>query len=73
MTTRRVAEVFGRWEGIRSPFIARQPYDFQHYNHRVKEAQRALPGNTQARAQHELFEADQEEHVVKPDERVARH
>lgn len=29
MTTRRVAEVFGRWEGIRSPFIARQPYDFQ--------------------------------------------
>ena len=29
MTTRRVAEVFGRWEGIRSPFIARQPYAFQ--------------------------------------------
>jgi hypothetical protein len=29
MITRSVAEVFGRWEGIRSPFIARQPYDVQ--------------------------------------------
>ncbi len=41
---------------------------FQHYNHRVKEAQRAVPGNEQVRAQHDLFQADQEHHEIRPDD-----
>ncbi len=39
---------------------------FQQYNHRVKEAQYARPDNDQARAQHDLFEADEVEQEIRP-------
>ncbi len=39
---------------------------FQHYNHRVKEAQYARPDNEQVRAQHDLFEADEVEQEIRP-------
>ncbi len=46
---------------------------FQHYNHRVKEAQYARPDNEQVRAQHDLFEADEVEQEIRPKPAAADH